>query len=98
MQINVVAFAALALATMIPVSLATPVPFPASIGSNSDGLQQLNPSLDDSDDVPHKSWNWNPLTVGDCKQEGGQLKIYQDGRLQWDAVVWQSRVLTANSG
>lgn len=97
MQITFVTFTALTLATVISVSLATPIPFPASTGNNSDGtLQQLNPTLDAGDDAPHKSWNWNHVTVGECNQEEGRLKIYQDGRLQWDAIVWQSRVLTAS--
>lgn len=95
MQITIFTFTTLVLTTMIPVSLATPDPFPALTGSNSDRLQKLDPSLDGSDDVPHKSWTWNPITVSKCKQ-AGQLKIYQDGHLQWDAVIWQSWVLTTS--
>lgn len=75
MQITVVIFVALALATMIPITLATPVPIPASTDNNSDGaLQQLNPSLDGSDDVHHKLWTWNPVAVGECKQEGASSR------------------------
>ncbi|KAG0355205.1 hypothetical protein BG005_005868 [Podila minutissima] len=95
MQIkSIVTFAALALATLASTSLAAPAPTdqakPLS-DNNSDGTLKHDPSLDATDDEPHRWWTWNPISVGDCHQEGGWLKIFPDGRLQWDAVTWTDR-------
>ncbi|KAG0336743.1 hypothetical protein BG000_006217 [Podila horticola] len=89
---NIVAFAALTLAILTFTSLSVPAP----TGISSEGiLKQPDPSVDAADSS-HKSWNWNPITVGECHQEEGALKIYQDGRLEWQAVIWRTRVWTAN--
>lgn len=96
MQIkSITTFAALALATLVSTSLAAPAPTdqakPLSDNSSDGTLKQPDPTLDGAADEPHKWWTWNPISVGDCHQEGGWLKIYPDGRLQWDATTWTDR-------
>ncbi|KAG0354781.1 hypothetical protein BG005_006208 [Podila minutissima] len=89
---SVASFAALAFATLASTSLAVPAP----TGTSSDGaLKQPNPPMD-ATDASHKLWNWNPIDVGECRQEEDSLKIYQDGRLECQAVIWRSRVSTTN--
>ncbi|KAF9331865.1 hypothetical protein BG006_005261 [Podila minutissima] len=100
MQIkSIVTFAALALATLASTSLAAPAPTDQAkllSDNSSDGTLKQDPSLGATDDEPHKWWTWNPISAGDCHQEGGWLKIFPDGRLQWDAVTWNDHTWTGD--
>ncbi|MEV4440394.1 DUF6294 family protein [Streptomyces sp. NPDC049577] len=44
----------------------------------------------------YKWYSWGDLSVGDCHQTGGMLKIYPDGKFTFSATTWTTFTLSGD--